>query len=235
MSQIKNWIKAGMRRFGYDIVRVRPVWWWTPGHLGRLGFNPSTVFDVGVGFGTPTLYATYPQAFFVLVEPLVEYEAAVRTILKSYRGELVAVAAGAREEHRTFWVEIGKLEGSSFFKQAPGAETRRPKHPRDVAVRTLDAICAGGNYDPPFGIKLDTEGFELEALAGAHQVLRETQFVIAELSVAERFEGGGRFDEFAAEMNRHGFRLADILDTARGADGTAQFLDALFRRGDRTP
>jgi FkbM family methyltransferase len=230
MSQIKNWIKAGMRRLGYDIVRIKPTWWWTQGHLRRLGFSPGTVFDVGVGYGTPTLYATFPQAYFVLVEPLVEYEAAIRTMLKSYRGELVPVAAGAREEHRIFMVESGRLEGSSFFKQAPGAETRYPKQPREVAVRTLDTICASGNYKPPFGIKLDVEGFELEALAGAHQVLRETQFVIAELSVVNRFEGGCRFDEFAAEMNRHGFHLADILETARGEDGAAQFVDALFRR-----
>ncbi len=229
-QRMKNWIKHGMWRLGYDIVPISPPWWWRAGHLRRLGFNPTTVFDVGVGYGTPTLYEAYPRAFFVLVEPLVEYEAAFRKILKTYRGEVVAAAAGAREEHRTILVETRKLEGSSFFKQTPIADTGDPKKPRDVAVRTLNAICAGGNYAPPYGIKLDTEGFELEVIAGAHDVLQQTQFVIAELSVADRFEGGCYFDEFAAEMNRYGFRLHDILCVSRGDDENARHVDALFRR-----
>lgn len=43
---------------------------------------------------------------------------------------------------------------------------------------------------PPFGLKVDTGGADPDVVEGAHEFLRETEFVIAEVSIAERFEGG---------------------------------------------
>jgi hypothetical protein len=38
------------------------------------------------------------------------------------------------------------------------------------------------------------------------------------------------YDEFAAETNRHGFRLEGIFETGRCGDETLIYVDALFRR-----
>src|SRR5258708_3017575 len=40
--------------------------------LNQLGFNPKSVFDVGVAQGTWELYSIYPNAFYYLTEPVEE-------------------------------------------------------------------------------------------------------------------------------------------------------------------
>ena len=37
--------------------------------LKTQGFQPKTVFDIGVAGGTPDLYAAFPNAFYYLVDP----------------------------------------------------------------------------------------------------------------------------------------------------------------------
>ncbi len=58
----------------------------------------------------------------------------------------------------------------------------------------------------------------------------QTEFVIAEVSVARRFEGSYSFAEFIDAMSREDFRLDDILTVERSPKaGGSLFLDAMFR------
>src|SRR5689334_20202559 len=45
-----------------------PSWRVVAGVLKRRGFQPRTVFDVGVAFGTFELYRAFPDAFYYLVD-----------------------------------------------------------------------------------------------------------------------------------------------------------------------
>ena len=95
---------------------------------------------------------------------------------------------------------------------------------------TLDAVVEKHQFEPPFGLKIDTEGSDLQVIEGATRTLRDTQFVIAEVSVAQRFEGGYSFIEFIEAMDRRDFVLCDILEIARSARSEILFMDALFRK-----
>ena len=64
-------------------------------------------------------------------------------------------------------------------------------------------------------MKLDVEGYEHRAIEGATETLRETQFVIAELSLCPRFDEDWTTGQFIELMRSHGFEVADILDAAR--------------------
>jgi hypothetical protein len=79
------------------------------------------------------------------------------------------------------------------------------------------------NLQPPFGLKIDTEGFELEVIEGAPKFLRKTQFVIAEVSISKRFVEGYSFSEFTEVMIRNGFFLWDLMTVRK------RFVDAVFR------
>ena len=61
------------------------------------------------------------------------------------------------------------------------------------------------SFQSPFGLKIDTEGFDYQVIQGARNFLRETQFVIAEVNVAKRYEGGYSFAEFIAIRDENGF------------------------------
>jgi hypothetical protein len=83
-------------------------------------------------------------------------------------------------------------------------------------------------WSGPFGLKVDAEGYEHVVVEGASQLLTQTEFVIAETSVSDRFEGGARVDEFIALMRDHGFAVADLLSAGSGRLGAQA--DVLFAR-----
>ena len=87
-------------------------------------------------------------------------------------------------------------------------------------------------YPGRVGLKIDTEGFELEVLQGASDTLDRCDFVILELSVTRRFEGIAPPSRIFAELARHGLELRDMLRvTGDGRGGPhPRLFDALFTR-----
>lgn len=204
---------------------------WGPQRLRVLAGGPQTVIDVGVSQGTSVLYEAFPDAYHVLIEPRAECEPRLREILRGVRGEYHLCAAGRREETRELHVEPRRPGRSSFLERTALTATGDPLQPRQVPVTTLDALRTSGRLQPPYLLKLDTEGFELEVLAGADELLRDTGLLIAEVSVAPRFTGGYRFADFVTEAARLGFSLCEVLEVVRDArSDEVKFLDAAFRR-----
>jgi hypothetical protein len=105
-----------------------------------------------------------------------------------------------------------------------------PLEPRSVPVVTLDDLARERSLVAPFGLKLDTEGFELEVLRGARRFLEDTLFVVAEVSITRRFEGGYTFAQFIAEMDQRGFRLVTFLDLVGLRRPELLYVDAVFVR-----
>ena len=90
--------------------------------------------------------------------------------------------------------------------------------------------------EPPFGMKVDTEGNELEVIRGASRFLLDTEFVIAEVSVAKRFEGSYLFEEFVLEMLKNGFYVFEFLTNRENVNTGTRFVDIAFlnsKFGDR--
>jgi FkbM family methyltransferase len=185
------------------------------------------VVDVGVGKGTPQLYEAFPNAYHVLVEPLSEHEPRLREILDSYEGKYILTAVGASEQEAVMNVEPRRISMSSILERADSTSTGFQAERRPVPMTTLDRLMEEHGLQPPFGLKIDAEGLEYEVIQGATAFLRETQFVVAEVSVAKRFEKSYSFREFAELMDRNGFYLWDIMHI-----GGKRFVDAAFRKSD---
>ena len=209
---------------------------WTPAHLRRFGFSPRTLVDVGVGPGTSALYDAFPDAELVLVEPLAEYEDDLRRIVAARGGRYFLTALGSAEGRQTIHIEPGNRMKSSLLERTALSATGDPLETREIPVTTLDALAAREAFAAPFGLKIDTEGFELEVVGGAAHFLGEAEFVIAEVSVAERFQGGYRFAEMLAAMARHGLHACDFLEVSRSSrNAEPRYVDVMFRRdGDST-
>jgi FkbM family methyltransferase len=200
---------------------------WRLDVLRRPPLHVATVIDVGAGFGTPELYEACPDAYHVLVEPLVEYDEALAGWLERYRGERVACAAGEREGEATIEVDPDAPWISSLLPHRGGGR----REPRKVEVATLDRLLVERGWEPPFGLKIDAEGYELRVVQGARRLLEQTRFVLAEVAVGRRLEGGYTFAEFVRAMDEQGFALCDVVDGLRASTAAdVLFLDVLFRR-----
>jgi FkbM family methyltransferase len=200
---------------------------WNVENLRKPGFEPATVIDVGAAFGTAPLYRSFPDAFHVMIEPLREYAEDIERWLTEFRGVHLPLAVGEREDTVTLHVDPELLFWSSLLPYSKGRQGRTLEE-RTIPLTTIDKLLDEHGWDPPFGLKIDTEGYEHHVIAGGKKLLEQTQFVIAEVSVSRRFEQSYTFAEFIALMDRHGFQLHDVLDGMKSWHGRVFFVDAVF-------
>jgi|SRR5215471_4633202 len=236
--EIEAWIHRKLLSIGWRVTRVGPLangWehgraYWDSSYIRRLKFNPATIIDVGVARGTPQLYDAFPDAYLLLIEPLAEFSTDISRILTRRRGVYVPVAAGRHAADLELWVDASDPLQTSFYRRHPLETTEGALETRRVPVKTLDEIVAGHPCPRPFGLKIDVEGAELEVLQGAPAVLAETQFLIAEVNVIDRFKGAYKFAELVEWVDAAGFCACDILDIGRSTASAVTFFDLVFRK-----
>ncbi len=179
--------------------------------LKAAGLELATVFDVGVAKGTPELYGVFDGVRYVLVEPLEESRPFMDAIVAQHPGSIAIHAAAGRQIGEASFVVSPNLSGSSFILN--------PKHgqKRTVPVVTLDEVAAVHGLAGPYLLKLDVQGFELEVLAGAEQVLGQTAAVIAEVSLWGDRKGVGmtQFLPLVSWLHERGLVLYDIAAIIR--------------------
>ena len=240
MREFQNAVHRKLLEYGWRVERAD--WkadraYWEPAYLRRLGFLPQTIIDVGVGHGTPQLYAAFPDAQLILVEPLSEFFEEIRQLVARRRGVHIRAAAWSSEGELELRVEPHVIEGSSLYSRHPFAKISDAVTPRQVPATTIDSIIARHAFPAPFGLKIDTEGAELEVIRGAARTLERTVFVIAEVNVLHgRFPGSYSFAQFIAAMDQAGFEVCDLLGVGRrGSSSHVNYVDLVFQRRGNGP
>jgi FkbM family methyltransferase len=182
----------------------------------RLDKLPSirTVIDVGVGEqGTPYLYRQFEDAFFVSIDPLREAEQAVKAKLTNNRSVFFATALGSKAGEVEMEVST-KPSRSSLLRRVYHDKYSTPQEKRCVSIRTLDSVIAelgSGALKHPVLLKIDTEGYELEVLRGASEVLKEVSYVVLEAPLTQNFEGSYTLSELIRFMAESGFEVFQVL------------------------
>src|SRR5574337_263775 len=198
--------------------------------MAQAGIRPRTVFDIGVGNGTPWLYAAFPQAHFVLIEPQREFEPVLQGICGRIDAEYHLVGVGSKEEHLPIYRLLSSPTGSSFLPPNANTEQRwgGSEKSDELHVVPLD------NYREqpgPFVVKIDTEGFELEVLRGAVKVLEQTDVVLMEVAIAERQVGEPDLIDIGTFMKSLGFHVIDFpVLTQQSTGGPLLYIDVAFAR-----
>jgi len=188
----------------------------------------ATLIDVGTAYGTPGFYAMVPEAAVILIDALVEYRSQMDKIVAERGGKAFVCAVGRAPGELELLVEPGQLTKSSATARTGLTRTGGRLEPRKVAMRTLDSVVTEAALGGPYGLKIDCEGMELEVLSGAGCMLADTLFIVAEVSVARRFEVGYTFEEFIQALADLGFRVSNVLSANPGPDGIVRFVDLLF-------
>jgi FkbM family methyltransferase len=227
----KRLLRRLLRWQGYELKRQHAIRGFRASYLSTL-CEPATVVDVGVGYGTHELYKAFPQARFLLIEPLRDYAPALEQIAKDYECEIHYKALSDSNGSCEITVDTRDLHKSSFHERSALTVTSNPVIQRTVEVTTLDTILdENPNLSKPILLKIDTEGNELNVLKGGKRFLKETDMVIAEVSVARRFEGSYCFEELVALMYAQGFQVFDFLTVHAVKDRPrTQMTDIVFKK-----
>ena len=201
-------------------------------NLRRLGLDPATVIDVGVGYGTHELWEAFPRARLLLVEPIPDrFGGAANAVADRREGAaLVTAAAGAEPGSATIAVHRAP-EMSSVLGTWTGDD--RDGERREVPVVRVDDVVREHGLPGPYVLKVDVEGAELSVLDGAPGVLAKTELVLLEVRLFELLPGAAQLHDVIPYMRERGFVAYDIFGGAvRLTDGALAVTNLAFVRED---
>ena len=170
-----------------------------------------SLIDIGVGpEGTPDLYKKFIGKKLVLIDPLDEAENFFRDEMQGIDAIFFKTALG--ESKGSIKINVAELVGESSILDVTDINFKgKPVEKRVIPVNTLDDLLDGldlGNI----GLKIDTEGYELNVIRGAKNILAHSKFVIAEVRHNhESFKEVYKLHDFVKEMHANGFILTMIL------------------------
>ena len=206
--------------------------------LTALGIN--TVLDVGANVGDFAKLAreVFPSAAIYSFEPLPDCFARLRAALPGDANFFpIESGVGRRDETLDFYRSFHSpsssfLKMEEFHKQAfPETHDGQESQPLKIDVRTLDGLLAGKDLRDNVLLKLDVQGFELEAIAGASATLECSRVVIIEMSFANLYESQPLFHDVYEEMYGRGFRFhGSLAQMLHPHTGEVVQMDAIFTK-----
>lgn len=194
-------------------------------HIKSCGFEFRSVIDVGVARGSPDLYSAFPSAAYYLVEAVPECGPALEKLRQKLGAQVFNVAAGAEDGELDFFVHPD-ISGSSRFRQWEGEFFDGSR--RRVPVRRLDRLLPQ-TIQRPCLLKIDTQGAELEVLAGASALLPLIDMIIIEVSFHEFRKGAPEFNAIVTALDRLGYACYEVIDGHyRAYDNALAQVDLVF-------
>ena len=200
------------------------------------GLGCRTVVDIGANRGqfALALRGLYPKAMIYSFEPLVGPGRIFQRVFSGdKRVKLFPVAIGsergatkihlsARDDSSSL-LPIG-LEQHRIF---PGTEEVGTM---DVAVTLLEDQLDESDIVKPALLKLDVQGYELEALRGCSSLLRCFDYIYCECSFIPLYEGQALADEVIAWLRKSGFVLRGVYNMSYDKKGKAVQADFMFEK-----
>lgn len=226
-------VKTAFRTKGYEILRVPNL-----GDFLR-SRNCDLLVDVGANSGqfASRLRPLGYHGPILSIEPLDD-------VMEELRGKashdpswtVKQVALGDKPGR----AEINVSRNTVYSSFLPFAELAQKFADTDITrtqsieVETLDNVLADVPGDRPF-IKIDTQGFEQQVLAGATRTLDRCVGLLLELPVEHLYEGVWSFSEAIVYLEQRGFQLAQIQPVNCRANDYAAALefDCIFRRTEQ--
>lgn len=207
-------------------------------HRHAFKANLETVVDIGANRGQFALAVRRwaPKARIVSFEPLNDAAITFRNVfLKDSRVILHQAAIGpwageaaihvAAADDSSSLLPISPLQVRLF----PGTgEIRTEK----IKVARLSDYVIPEEIDPPAMLKLDVQGYELEALRGCEELLPRFSYIYAECSFVELYTGQALVDEIIAWLRERGWCLDGIFNMTYDRKGKSVQADFIFKKSD---
>ena len=182
--------------------------------LQRLaGEGPLVIIDAGANVGQSifTFRSVFQEPVIHAFEPGVETFAELERRTSSLPG-LRLNNCGLGSHHGLMeFVQNSHSDMSSFLEPADecwGTIQER----RKTLVRTLDEYCTEQNLSSIDILKSDTQGFDLEVIKGAEEMLRRNaiHFIFVEITLWGLYKGAPGIEEIYSFLTERGFSLVSF-------------------------
>lgn len=204
-------------------------------HILR-GLKIDTIVDIGANRGQFALCARrlFPEAEIYSFEPLSRPAGVFRAVFQHdphvrLFQVAVAPARGCASMHVSRWdasssiLPIAAAQSANFpFTQETARES--------VATTPLADCLSADHLSANSLLKMDVQGFELQALRGSEALLDRFRFVYVEASFVELYVGQALATEVIAYLLSKNFRLLCVANLAKGRSRRPIQADFLFAR-----
>jgi FkbM family methyltransferase len=185
-----------------------------------LDLNIKTILDIGANKGQFARLAreVFADAAIYSFEPLPDCFAELRAALPGDQNFFpFENAIGSKEETLEFFRSF-HTPSSSFLKMEelhkeafPESQEGQSAVPTIVQVKTLDGVLGDKKLEKNILVKIDVQGFEMEAIEGAKGVLADAKIAILEMSFLNIYENQPLFHDVYEKMYNLGFRFRGSL------------------------
>lgn len=199
-------------------------------NLRRAGFVPRVVVDAGAfrGEWTREALGVFPEATFVLIEPQERVRPQLLELVREFPSVRLAQSLLGRAAGEVRLL----VEGSNSRLLPEGSTPPAGAVVETHRIDTLGGVLASVGRESCDFLKLDLQGHELEALAGAGDLFGRIEVIMTEVSWL-RIGDVPILHEVIAEFVAHGYRPYDILgQNYRRLDRALWQTDVIFVRED---
>ena len=203
--------------------------------ISNRGVRFKYILDVGANFGnwTRMVKNVFPDSVLYMIEPLSEMESHLRKVCEDFPGtKYILKGAGSKiEEHViTTW---GDNLASANCIVPENEYLKSINKQRTIQIITIDSLIENGEIEIPEFVKMDIQGFELEALKGATKLFGNTELFILETALFEFTKGRPVISEIINFMTSQGYEIYDFPGFLRRPfDGALGQIDVCFAKRD---
>lgn len=202
--------------------------------LSRFKFN--TIIDIGANRGQFALIARYlnKSSKILSFEPLSEPASTFNKIFSSDENVILYnFAIAPKKDQLTIHVSA-RDDSSSLLPITPLQEKIFPGtkeiKTNTVQVAPLDSFIKDIDILKPALLKLDVQGFELEALCGCESLISNFDCIYCECSFVELYSGQKLAADVIEWLAQKGFKINGIYNPSYDKEGVAIQADILFQR-----
>ena len=190
-----------------------------------------TIIDIGSNKGQFSLLAKslFPEVKIFSFEPQIECLNLQKTILGKKNIKYFNFGLGNIIKKTNFYI-TNREDSSSFLKPIQIKMNKyKTKKIEKISVKRLDRIIKKNEIKRPSIMKLDVQGYELEVLRGSKKILRNIDFIIAEISFKQVYKKQVTKKKLLQFLNRNHFKSKKMFNISKLNNKLFQ-ADILFDR-----
>lgn len=194
----------------------------------------SCVVDIGANRGQFSLISRkeFPQAMIFAFEPLAEPADKFRQVFKNdLRVKLIQCAIGT--ENGQSLIHVSRQDDSSSLlpiteRQSELFPGTQEKEIREINIYPLHVVLKQEEIIHPALLKIDVQGYELQALKGSESLLSCFHYIYVECSFYELYQGQALAYQVIDYLQDRGYILSGIYNLCYDSSGIAIQGDFLF-------
>lgn len=182
---------------------------WNLNALKKRGVEITSLIDIGAAHGDFSLM--FQDIFGDVSVTAIEANTLDAHYLGNHGWDVHYVALGKEQGKQAFYTNPDDPVGGGSSLYCENTHWFENAHSELVEVETLDSLDVQGDF-----VKIDVQGAELDILLGGKKTLKDTKFLLLELSFLNYNLGAPLIDEVLRETYNQDFRMLDTFGPAHG-------------------